>query len=60
LKLYHRQCMNEGPSFADLSAEASAKVGATDGRCQNKFETTYSPERPEIVYCEQCYQESVA
>lgn len=23
---------------------------------QNEFETSYAPDRPEIVYCEQCYQ----
>ncbi|HLP86449.1 MAG TPA: hypothetical protein VK153_01065 [Candidatus Paceibacterota bacterium] len=27
--------------------------------CQNEFETSYAPERPEIVYCEQCYQKEV-
>jgi hypothetical protein len=27
--------------------------------CQNEFETSYSPERPEIVYCEQCYNAEV-
>ena len=27
--------------------------------CQNEFETTYSPERPEIIYCEKCYQAEV-
>lgn len=27
--------------------------------CQNEFETSYSPERPEIVYCEKCYQQEV-
>jgi hypothetical protein len=27
--------------------------------CQNEFETTYSPDRPEIVYCEKCYQQEV-
>ena len=27
--------------------------------CKNEFETTYSPERPEIVYCEECYQKVV-
>ncbi|MEA3399403.1 MAG: hypothetical protein U9R00_02735 [Patescibacteria group bacterium] len=27
--------------------------------CQNKFETSYSPDRPEIVYCEKCYQQEV-
>ncbi len=27
--------------------------------CPNEFETSYAPERPEIVYCEQCYQREV-
>ncbi|MFA6586209.1 MAG: hypothetical protein WCS86_03570 [Candidatus Paceibacterota bacterium] len=27
--------------------------------CQNEFETSYAPERPEIVYCESCYQQEV-
>lgn len=27
--------------------------------CTNKFETSYAPERPEIVYCEKCYQKEV-
>ncbi|KKT01682.1 MAG: hypothetical protein UV80_C0010G0027 [Candidatus Peregrinibacteria bacterium GW2011_GWF2_43_17] len=25
-------------------------------KCQEKFYTTYSPDRPEIIYCEKCYQ----
>jgi len=29
-------------------------------KCPNEFETSYSPDRPEIVYCEQCYQSEVA
>ncbi|OGZ78830.1 MAG: hypothetical protein A2358_00975 [Candidatus Staskawiczbacteria bacterium RIFOXYB1_FULL_37_44] len=28
--------------------------------CSNEFETSYAPDRPEIVYCEQCYQQEVA
>jgi hypothetical protein len=28
--------------------------------CQNEFETSYAPDRPEIVYCEQCYNNEVA
>jgi len=28
--------------------------------CVNEFETSYSPDRKEIVYCEQCYQQEVA
>jgi len=27
--------------------------------CKNEFETTYAPERPEIIYCEKCYQQEV-
>ena len=27
--------------------------------CGNEFETSYAPERPEIIYCEKCYQGEV-
>lgn len=27
--------------------------------CENEFETSYAPDRPEIVYCESCYQQEV-
>lgn len=27
--------------------------------CSNEFETSYAPGRPEIVYCEKCYQKEV-
>jgi hypothetical protein len=27
--------------------------------CQNEFETSYAPDRPEIVYCEKCYHQEV-
>jgi len=47
LKLHHRQCMCEEPGHGH------------EGRCKNEFETTYAPDRPEKVYCEECYQKSV-
>ncbi len=28
-------------------------------KCEVEFETSYAPERPEIVYCEKCYQAEV-
>jgi len=28
-------------------------------KCQKEFETTYSPDRPEKVYCEECYQKEI-
>lgn len=27
--------------------------------CQNEFKTSYAPDRPEIVYCESCYNKEV-
>jgi hypothetical protein len=30
-----------------------------NGECENEFETTYSPDRPEIVYCDSCYKREV-
>ena len=31
----------------------------TCSKCQKPVKTSYSPERPEIIYCEQCYQQEV-
>ena len=47
-KLWHRECMCD-----------KSNHGHT-GKCLNKFETSYDPDRPEIVYCEQCYNSEVA
>lgn len=30
-----------------------------EGRCQNEFETAYSPDRVEKVYCESCYNKEI-
>ncbi len=46
-KLWRRQCM--------CVLENHEHVGG----CQNEFETTYAPDRLEIVYCESCYQKEV-
>lgn len=32
----------------------------TCARCDKAIQTSYSPDRPEIVYCEECYQNEVA
>ena len=46
-KLWHRQCM------CDIERHGHA------GKCETEFETSYAPERPEIVYCEACYNREV-
>jgi len=47
LKLWKRQCMCE------------KNHPHHSGKCTNEFETSYAPDRPEIIYCEQCYQQEV-
>ncbi|MFA5076344.1 MAG: hypothetical protein WC480_02925 [Patescibacteria group bacterium] len=46
-KLWPRQCMCE-----------QSEHGHT-GRCSNEFQTSYAPDRPEKVYCEECYRKEV-
>ena len=33
--------------------------GCMKSGCENTFKTTYAPDRPEIIYCEKCYQQEV-
>ncbi len=47
-KLWHRSCMCE---------KANHLHGKN--KCEIEFETSYAPDRPEIVYCEKCYQQEV-
>lgn len=30
-----------------------------DAPCGEEFKTGYAPDRPEIIYCEKCYQQEV-
>ncbi|MGC9599186.1 MAG: hypothetical protein ABSE18_02255 [Minisyncoccia bacterium] len=59
LKLWHRRCRCAG-----TKSEANIYLNTTDHfhgaeHCPNEFETSYAPDRPEIIYCEQCYQAEV-
>jgi hypothetical protein len=47
-KLWGRQCM------CDKTTHFHSEVP-----CPNEFETSYAPDRPEKVYCEECYQVEV-
>ena len=48
MKLWHRKCMCEKEGHFHRGEE-----------CKMEFETSYAPDRPEIVYCEKCYQQEV-
>lgn len=58
-KLYQRNCQcggakSENGKYANLSEHPHK-----ENHCPNKFETSYSPNRSETVYCETCYQNEV-
>ena len=72
LKLWHRSCMcgnrvtqNAQRVASDQTLQATRYTNSAthfhgDQPCPNEFETTYAPDRKEIVYCEQCYQQEVS
>ena len=59
LTLWHRKCTCGGA----ISKNGVYKNQTThlhgSKHCPNEFETSYAPDRPEIVYCESCYQSEV-
>jgi hypothetical protein len=59
-KLWQRQCMCEGGTSGHTDWKNTARHSHGNNHCLNQFETSYAPDRPEIVYCEQCYQAEVA
>jgi len=59
LKLWPRQCMCHGAKSSNGVYANTVKHFHGDQPCPNEFETTYSPDRSEIVYCEKCYQAEV-
>lgn len=60
MKLWKRKCMCGSTSSPQATKyQNTVKHSHGDKPCPNEFETSYAPEREEIVYCEQCYQSEV-
>lgn len=59
IQLYERSCMCAGGG--DDNKKYQNTVAHTHGisHCGEEFKTGYSSNRPEIVYCEKCYQQEV-
>lgn len=57
-KLWHRQCECVGVKQRTGYGN-TGKHEHGDGRCANKFETAYQPGRPELLYCEGCYNKEI-
>ena len=58
LKLWHRICMCNNQDTRN-KYQNTIEHEHKDNPCPNEFETTYAPERPEIIYCEKCYLKEV-
>ncbi|MBI2024128.1 hypothetical protein HYT00_01955 [Candidatus Giovannonibacteria bacterium] len=58
LKLWKRKCECNSKK-AKIVYQNTAVHEHGESECLNEFETSYAPERPEIVYCEQCYLKEV-
>jgi len=54
-KFWPRTCMCDKENHNNHPSNSSGQVN----RCEVEFETSYAPDRPEIVYCEKCYQQEV-
>lgn len=55
LGLWKRECMCTGEASTNNTYKNTTEHFHKKERCPNVFETSYNPERKEIVYCEQCY-----
>ncbi len=47
MKLWHRSCMCQKTNHSHTA------------KCKHEFKTAYAPNRPEIIYCENCYNKEV-
>jgi len=47
------------PARQGIKYENTVEHDHRDQPCSNEFETSYAPERREIVYCEGCYLREV-
>jgi hypothetical protein len=59
LQVWLRSCGCTGKKSENGTYSNETSHFHGEGKCPNKFETTYAPNRPEAVYCEQCYQAEV-
>jgi hypothetical protein len=59
LKLWHRKCQCAGTHSENGVYSNTTKHFHGNSSCPNEFETSYAPDRPEIVYCEECYNAEV-
>ncbi len=60
LRLWHRNCQCAGTQSENRNYINNTNHFHDTARCPNEFETSYAPERYEVIYCEVCYQSEMA
>jgi len=58
-KLWDRKCECGGEKSQNGLYKNTVEHIHGKNACSNEFKTAYSPESPEIVYCEKCYQQEI-
>ncbi len=59
-RLWQRKCDCQGVAVKEKNYQNIADHFHGVKPCPNEFQTSYAPDRPEIVYCEACYNAEVA
>lgn len=59
MSLWRRSCQCAGAQSENKTYQNTISHFHNEEHCPKEFETPYAPDRPEIVYCEQCYQSEV-
>lgn len=59
-KLWKRNCQCAGKNSENEIYQNTSEHFHSENHCSNEFETSYAPDRQEIVYCEECYQAEIA
>ncbi|MCL4400002.1 hypothetical protein M1506_01865 [Patescibacteria group bacterium] len=58
-QLFRRVCECAGSERARNGYINTVLHRHGEGKCGNKISTSYTPDRPELVYCEECYQAEI-
>ena len=56
---YERLLLRNAPSLCHRECMCENEKHDHKGKCQNGFETTYSKDKKELVYCESCYNKEI-
>jgi hypothetical protein len=59
IKLWERKCQCSGATSSNSVFKNTRAHKHGNSPCANEFQTPYSPDRPEIIYCETCYNQEV-